>query len=72
MLVRSDLKRKGLARALMGLLIDYSREAGVGELWGEIMAQNRPMLDLARALGFELQAGSGPGIVRARMSLQAA
>jgi acetyltransferase len=68
-LVRSDLKRKGLGGVLMQQIIDYCRRSGVGELWGEIMMANRAMLDLARRLGFELVPGSAPGILRARMTL---
>jgi acetyltransferase len=71
-LVRSDLKGKGLGRALMRRLIDYCREAGIGELTGEIMAANRSMLDLARSLGFELVAADEAGVMRARMQPDAA
>jgi acetyltransferase len=51
-LVRSDLKRRGLGRALMRHLIDYARAEGVGRLEGIILRHNEPMLSLSRALGF--------------------
>jgi hypothetical protein len=57
---------------LMRNLIEYCRDTGIGELTGDIMAVNRPMLDLARSLGFELVPGADAGIVRARMRPAAA
>lgn len=53
-LVRSDLKHRGLGRALMGRLIDYSRAQGIGVLEGIILKENQPMLALCRALGFAI------------------
>jgi acetyltransferase len=68
-LVRSDLKGKGLGGVLMKKLIGYCRESGVGQLVGDILAVNPGMLALARSLGFELTAGADPGVRRARMTL---
>jgi acetyltransferase len=53
-LVRSDLKHRGLGRALMVRLIEYARTQGIGALEGLILNENRPMLALCRALGFAI------------------
>jgi acetyltransferase len=46
------MHRRGLGRALMQRLIDYARAEGIRELWGDVMAENRGMLRMCRALGF--------------------
>ncbi|MBI5616240.1 MAG: GNAT family N-acetyltransferase [Gammaproteobacteria bacterium] len=51
-LIRSDMKQRGLGRILLSKLIDYQRARGTKELTGQVLAQNRPMLDLCRSLGF--------------------
>jgi acetyltransferase len=51
-LVRSDLKGRGLGRALMQHLIAYARAEGLKELSGYVLAQNTGMLALAAELGF--------------------
>ena len=53
-LVRSDLKRHGLGRALMERLIRYARSQQIGELSGLILNENGPMLALCRGLGFRI------------------
>ncbi len=59
--VRSELKGKGLGGVLMATLIAHCRAAGVGELWGETFADNHKMLKMARALGFALTPEPGEG-----------
>ncbi len=51
-LVRSDLKGRGLGRALMQHLIAYARAEGLRELNGYVLAENTGMLNLAADLGF--------------------
>jgi acetyltransferase len=58
-LVRSDLKRQGLGRALMEKLIGYARSQGIAELSGLILRENGPMLTLCRELGFEVATAKG-------------
>ena len=58
-LVRSDLKRRGLGRLLMRKLIAYCRERRTRLLWGSVMSGNVAMLRLARSLGFTVQRGEG-------------
>lgn len=55
-LVRSDLKGRGLGWALMELIIEYARADGIGEITGEVLRENRTMLDMCEALGFSIQA----------------
>jgi acetyltransferase len=50
--VRSDLKGKGLGRMLMNKLIAYCRARGTGEIVGEALPQNAPVIGLVKKLGF--------------------
>ena len=52
-LVRSDLKGRGLGSALLAKPIGYCRARGIQRLTGEVLAENRPMLWLAAALVFQ-------------------
>jgi acetyltransferase len=54
-LLRSDLKGKGLGWALMRLLIDYGRAEGLKSLYGEVLNENTTMLAMCRQLGFEVR-----------------
>jgi acetyltransferase len=36
-------------------IIEYARGRGIGEIWGEVLAENEPMLNLVRSLGFALK-----------------
>ncbi len=51
--VRSDLKGKGLGRRLMEKMVRYSRDRGTGALVMSVMADNRGMLGLAERFNFE-------------------
>jgi len=50
--VRSDWKGRGVGYLLMTRLIEVARQSGIGELIGEVLAENGPMLDMCRELGF--------------------
>jgi acetyltransferase len=52
LLVRSDLKGRGLGSTLMRHLIEYARASGVETLDGIILTENRGMLRLVERLGF--------------------
>lgn len=54
--VRSDIKRRGLGRTLLEQIIAYSRDQGIAEIWGTVLAENKPMLALAQKLGFSVAA----------------
>ena len=52
-LLRSDLKGRGLGWALMQLMIDYARSDGLKTVEGQILRENTTMLAMCEALGFE-------------------
>ena len=54
--VRSDLKGLGLGRLLLEEIVEYARRRGIREVWGEVLAENEPMLRLVRRLGFTFAA----------------
>jgi len=45
---------RGIGRRLMEKLIAVARERGLKRIYGEVLATNRAMLELARKLGFEI------------------
>ena len=53
-LLRSDLKGRGLGWALMQLIIEYARSEGLKVISGDVLAENTTMLDMCRDLGFEV------------------
>jgi acetyltransferase len=55
-LVRSDLKGRGLGWLLMQLIIEYARAEGLKRIEGQVLSENRTMLDMCRALGFAIAA----------------
>ena len=52
-LVEQDWSRRGLGALLMQRLVDDCRRRGLAELWGYVLMENRPMLQLCRELGFK-------------------
>jgi len=52
--VRSDWKGRGVGYLLMTRLIDIARSRGIGELVGEVLPENTPMLQMCRELGFTI------------------
>lgn len=59
--VRDDLKRRGLASALMRILADTARREGLSTLTGYVLHGNEAMDGLMRRLGFRPQAHSESG-----------
>ncbi len=53
-IVRSDMKGKGLGWTLMQRLIAYARSEGLKELWGHVLPENQEMLNMCRELGFNI------------------
>ena len=51
-LVEQDWSRLGLGALLMQRLVDDCRRRGLAELWGYVLMENRPMLQLCNELGF--------------------
>ena len=54
-LLRSDLKGRGLGWALMQLIIEYAKSEGLKAISGEVLNENAVMLDMCRRLGFEVK-----------------
>jgi acetyltransferase len=51
-LVRSDMKGKGLGWLLMQTLIEYARNEGLSRIEGQVLKENTTMLTMCRELGF--------------------
>jgi len=63
--LRSDWKGRGLGYLLMERIIAVAQNRGIGEIFGDVLHENGPMLKLARALGFALTAHpEDPELVR--------
>jgi acetyltransferase len=60
--VADDWRRHGIARRLLAMLGCHARAGGLRHLHGETLADNRPMIALARSLGY--RAGPQPGDAR--------
>jgi RimJ/RimL family protein N-acetyltransferase len=54
-LLRSDLKGRGLGWSLMQLIIGYAKSEGLKRISGQILQQNTVMLKMCRELGFEIK-----------------
>jgi acetyltransferase len=69
-LVRSDLKGKGLGWRLMQHLIAYARAEGLQEIYGQVLATNATMLNMCSELGFAIEAPEADvGLRLARLRL---
>lgn len=69
-LIRHDMTGMGLGPMLMRRIIDYARDQGIGEIFGEILGENRPMLKLCKAFGFKIRSDPGePGTMIASLAL---
>lgn len=55
-LVRSDVKGRGLGYLLMQLIIEYARAEGLETIEGQVLRENTTMLAMCRELGFEVAA----------------
>jgi acetyltransferase len=55
-LLRSDLKGRGLGWALMQLIIEYAKSEGLKVISGDVLQENTVMLEMCRSLGFEVKA----------------
>jgi len=53
-LVRSDLKGRGLGYLLMQMILDYARAEDLKVIEGQVLAENTSMLAMCRELGFSI------------------
>jgi acetyltransferase len=68
--VQADMKGTGLGSHLMQRLIAWARGAGLGEIVGQVLADNAPMLAFIRHLGFTLRhLPEEPDVIEARLVL---
>src|SRR6476646_809623 len=54
-LLRSDLKGRGLGWAMMQLIIEYAKSEGLKVISGEVLQENTVRLEMCRDLGFEVK-----------------
>ena len=60
----------GLGRHLLQQFLEHARRRGIGAVFGEILAENTPMLKLARGMGFSVRAmPDDPGCVHAEIAV---
>ena len=53
-LIRSDMKGRGLGYLLMQLIIEYARAEGLKLIEGQVLGENIAMLEMCRELGFHV------------------
>jgi acetyltransferase len=63
-LVRSDLKGRGLGWRLMQHLTAYARAEKIEQLYGCVLAENTTMLRMCREFGFSVEPEPGDAAVR--------
>jgi acetyltransferase len=54
-LLRSDLKGRGLGWTLMQMIIEYAKSEGLKTISGDVLSENTVMLAMCRNLGFEVE-----------------
>jgi acetyltransferase len=69
--VRTDWKGRGLGHLLMARLTQLARQRGIDELVGEVLPENKAMLQLCREFGFTIGIAPGdPKLRRVSKALQ--
>ena len=72
-MISDEWRGAGLASRMMRALITDAATRGLKRMEGYVLAANRPMLDLARRLGFEAGASDeGPSVKLVRLDLMLA
>jgi acetyltransferase len=69
LIVADAWQELGIGAALLGSLIAIGRQEGMGQIYGSILADNRPMLDVCARLGFELGFPED-GVIEASLGLE--
>jgi acetyltransferase len=69
-IVRTDLKGRGLGYAMMKQITDYARSLGVKQVFGDVLVENTRMLEMADEFGFRRAShGPSPGVVEVTLDL---
>ncbi len=58
-IIKRTLGRRGLGALMMERIIEMATEAGMEEIWGQVLIENEAMLALANKLGFKRKASEG-------------
>ena len=70
-LVRSDLKGRGIGWLLMHTIIDYARAEGLARIEGQVLRENAAMLEMCAELGFAITPGrDDPAVVDVTLELR--
>ena len=70
-LVRSDVKGRGLGWHLMHVMIQYAQWLGLREIEGEVLNHNKTMLNMCQELGFTISyVSENPGVSHVRLHLE--
>ena len=70
-LLRGDMTGLGLGPMMMRRIIEYARRRGIRRLHGDVLDDNRPMLQVCKALGFKQKRDlDDPGVVRVGLELE--
>ena len=68
--VEASMKGRGLARHLMGRIMEWARSQGMTGITGQVLAENRPMLAFMHRMGFTIRRlPDEPEVVEAAMDL---
>ena len=71
-IMNRGMKGQGLGPLMMRRIIDYARQRGIREIYGEVLRENRAMLKLNRALGFKVKPEpDDPSVMRVTLDLSA-
>ncbi|MFG1427529.1 bifunctional acetate--CoA ligase family protein/GNAT family N-acetyltransferase [Roseixanthobacter glucoisosaccharinicivorans] len=68
-MVRSDMKGKGLGYRLMNEIIAYGRQRGLKMIYGDVLRENQPMMHMAQDLGFVSKPGEDYTVMRVELAL---
>lgn len=69
-MVRSDMAGHGLGPMMMQRIIDYARDHGIQEIFGEVLRENRPMLNVCDQFAFKRKINpDDPSVIDVRLKL---
>jgi acetyltransferase len=69
-LIHHDMTGLGLGPMLLRRIIDCARQRGIREIFGEVLAENDPMLKLCNAFGFKKRSDpDDPGVMIVTLTL---